>query len=426
MLKKHFVIILLIFSLFANFTGQAYAEEKQPDKIIEMEQKIDLLQEQLKVMQDELEKLKKEKEESKPVLTPQQEDEELLRQLQEEMLLEDEKERAETTPRAGNTAFNPEISVNVDFLWNLNHNKRIDGGSPFNIREAEIAFQSKIDPWSDLNVFAGIHNENGQVHTHLEEAYATFYKLPLGLQMKAGKFLTAFGKDNLIHQHDRPYVDMPNAVRNFLGDEGMAGTGLSASAIIPLGNIYGEVILEAINDENSASFTGGSSGKLLYNGHLRLYADLNDSSNLELGYSHLRGFNDEAVSRLTKLNGVDLTYRWRPVDRGRYNSLLLRGEYFWSDRENNYRSISSSGYYGHTQYQLNRNWYIGCRYDYSEFPNLIDANERAISGILTYYPTEFSYYRLQYKKTDRNYALPLEQWLFQMNFLIGPHGAHKF
>ena len=181
-----------------------------------------------------------------------------------------------------------------------------------------------------------------------------------------------------------------------------------------------------INDESDISFSNGSSGKPLYLGHLRTYMDLTESSNLELGYSYLTGCNNALTSKLTTIQGADLTYRWKPLQRGSYNSFLLRGEYLWSNRNNNNSTVNSSGYYGFAQYQLNRNWYIGTRYDNTGYPELVNSREQSYSGILTYYPTEFSFYRLQWKKTDPSFAPGFNQWLFQMNFSIGPHGTHKF
>ena len=447
MFRKKLVFLLIFSFLFMYISPLAFAADKKAaskkvkdkpkteEKIEKMETQIDTLQKQLQSLQEELERMKKEKEQEKaqqpaPAAIPAEpapdDDEAQLKKLQEEMQSDKYGEAHSPSERQTGNVFNPDISVNGDFVWQLNHNKEVDGGNPFNLRELEFGYEGKIDPWSTMNAYVGLHNHDGQTHVHLEEAYATLNKLPLGLKMKVGKFFLDFGKDNTLHQHARPYVDVPLFVKNYLGDEGMGGSGFSISSMVPLGKIYGEVTLEAVNDENSRSYTNGKSGRPLYNGHFKLYTDLSKSSNLELGYSRMQGFNDEAARRLTTIQGMDLTYRWRPLDRGRYNSLMVRGEYLWSDRENNLSNRDTDGYYGFAEYQMNRNWFLGARYDYSEFPNLVNSHEQATSGILTYKPTEFSYYRLQYKKTTRNYARDLTEWWFQMNFLVGPHGAHEF
>jgi len=441
MFRKVFIIMLLVFLFILNYNGVVYSLDKSKNKnkekrksserIDKLEKKINGLQKQLMFLQGELEKIKKERagklspaETSKP---PMDDDEALLKKLQEEAKLDKDKEslRVSSGKQTGNV-FNPDISVNADFIWQLNHNKKVDGGNPFRLSELELAFKGKVDPWSSLNAFIGMHQHGDETHIHIEEAYANLHKLPLEFQLKAGKFYTYFGKDNKTHHHARPYVDVPTFVRNYLGEEGISGTGFSLRKVIPIGNIFGEAVIEAFNDENSLTFSGGKSGKPIYNGHFRLYTDLSDSSNIEIGYSHLRGFNNEAANRLTKIQGMDLTYRWRPVKRGKYNSMLLRGEYLWSDRENAERQVKTEGYYALAQYQMNRNWYVGARYDYSGFPNLINSHEKSISGILTYRPTEFSFYRLQYKNTKSNFKKSRNEWWFQMNWTIGPHGAHGY
>jgi hypothetical protein len=408
------------------------------DQFDKLMQKLDSLQNQINNLNQELETIKGEKPTvpSKGMKTPAQtadavdededEDDELLKQLQREMGKCEAEVPVTPATAIGDTKMNPNIAVTGDFVWNMNHNKDRDGGGPFNLREIGVEFQSNIDPWSSAKVAVGIVNEDGEYKAGIEEAYISYHKMPFGTKLKAGQFFLPFGKDNELHQHSRPYVDVPNVVENFLEPGNLPGTGVMLSALLPTGNVYTEVIGSVINDQSSRSFTEGASGKPLYFGRLRSFLDINDSSNIELGYSHLRGYNDEDATRLTQINGLDVTYRWRPLMRGKYQSLMLRGEYLQSRRNDIDGVINSKGYYGLAQYQMNRNWYIGGRYDFSEFPDLINANEKAYSAFLTYFPTEFAYYRLQYKDTRRNFAPNYRQLMFQVNFMMGPHGAHSF
>jgi hypothetical protein len=327
----------------------------------------------------------------------------------------------------GDADANPKISLIGDFIWNINHNKGLDGGDPFEIREIELGFQDAIDPWTKAVVYLSLSKDDtGKYTFEPEEAYVTFNKMPFKTQMRMGEWRLPFGKDNPLHPHAKPYVDQPDVITNFLGPDGMKGTGMEVSTLLPTGKLYTELIGDVVNDQNDASFSNGASGKPLYLAHLRMFSDLDESSNLELGYSFLNGYNNDIASQLTLIQGADLTYRWKPLKSGNYTSFLLRGEYLWSHRCNPDRTVDSSGYYGLAQYQLNRNWYIGARYDNTGYPDLINCREHALNGILTYFPTEFSFYRLQWKKTVRDFAPDYCQWLFQMNFSIGPHGTHKF
>ena len=401
------IVLLVLFSFFVLLTP-VFAQEQAEDYGV----KIKALEDKLQQIQQELEQLKQEQKE---------------KEAQKEAPKEEapsSEEAVPTTTKSASSA-NPDISLIGNLIWKINHNKDIDGESPFNLSDLELAIQHNIDPFSRADVF--LHYHDG--HIHACEAYATLYKVPFDfLQTKAGIFKTSFGKVNTIHRHEQPWVDQPTMITNFFGGEGISGTGLSTKTVIPLGDVYSELVFEGFNDENSRSFSGGTSGKPLYNARFKAYADLSDTTNMELGLSHLQGYNDASCNYMTNINGVDLTYRWRPSLRAKYNSLLLRGEALFSNRQNpGGQVINNKGFYGYGQYQLNRNWYIGARYDYSEFPDLLNnIYEKAWSGILTYYPSEFMTYRLQYKDIDRSYASKLHELWFQVIFNIGPHGAHEF
>ncbi|MHC9540112.1 MAG: hypothetical protein AB9903_11380 [Vulcanimicrobiota bacterium] len=406
---KKVLVFFVLFMVFLSLTMPIGAEENGGAN-----DRIKVLEEKLQVLQRELEELKQKQREA---------DEKRKEQAQKEE--EAPKDEQPSSAPAAASSTNPNISLIGELIWKMNHNKHVDGGSPFQPSNVELAFQSNIDPFSRADVFLHYHDD----HLHVCEGYATLYKVPFSfLQTKAGKFKTCFGKVNAIHHHEQPWIDEPNMITNFFGGEGIAGQGLSMKSVIPTGDVYTELVVEGFNDENSRSFSGGTSGIPLYNGHLKAYADLNDESNIELGVSHLRGYNNAACTCMTAINGADVTYRWRPAQKSKYNSLLLRGEALFSQRNNpGGQVISSKGFYGFGQYQLNRNWYVGGRYDYSEFPDLLNSvNEKAWSGILTYYPSEFMTYRLQYKNTERSYASRLQELWLQLQFNIGPHGAHDF
>ena len=78
------------------------------------------------------------------------------------------------------------------------------------------------------------------------------------------------------------------------------------------------------------------------------------------------------------------------------------------------------------QYQFGRRWFAGVRYDNSQrafAPNLRDTGG---SFILTYWPSEFSQIRGQYRHTHYGEGRTANEGLFQFIFAIGAHGAHPF
>ena len=52
--------------------------------------------------------------------------------------------------------------------------------------------------------------------------------------------------------------------------------------------------------------------------------------------------------------------------------------------------------------------------------------DSGFSGILTYWPSEFSQIRGQYRYTKYAEGITANELLFQLQFSIGAHGAHTF
>jgi hypothetical protein len=176
----------------------------------------------------------------------------------------------------------------------------------------------------------------------------------------------------------------------------------------------------------SEVFSAPSRGDLAYVGHLRAYQDLNESSNLDLGGSFAYGHNDAGPDSTTRLFGVDATFRYRPLRRAIYSRFLARSEFVWSQREEEAGRLDAFGMYAFGEYQFARRWFGGLRYDYAERatnPFLID---KGASLVLTFWPSEFSQIRAQYRHTRFGEGNSADELLFQLLFAIGAHGAHAF
>ena len=68
-----------------------------------------------------------------------------------------------------------------------------------------------------------------QFGVEVEEAYGTTLALPWNLQLRAGQFLTRFGRINSTHPHTWAFLDQPLVVGTFFGGEGNRGLGLEVS-----------------------------------------------------------------------------------------------------------------------------------------------------------------------------------------------------
>lgn len=295
--------------------------------------------------------------------------------------------------------------------------------------EAELAVQSVVDPYARADFFLSVARDpaSGTFGLDLEEGYLTTLDLPAGLQLKAGKFRSSFGKINTIHPHALPFVDMPDVYVRYLGDEGLKDEGFSLSWLVPNPwDFYQELTFEATRGpDDNPSFVRSSVDRYLYVAHLKNFWDLTDNATFELGLSAAGGQNDSSFA--TVLGGIDLTYKWKPLQFNTYQSFVLQAEAVVSSkRMSGIETVKSWGMYALATYQIGKRWFLTGRFDYSNVPNNALFVERAYSGVLGWYATEFQKIELEYKETTSNMLPTMHQAWIRSVFVIGAHGAHAY
>jgi hypothetical protein len=75
---------------------------------------------------------------------------------------------------------------------------------------------------------------------------------------------------------------------------------------------------------------------------------------------------------------------------------------------------------------LNRRWTVGGRFDRSGHATDARLTDNGFSTILTYWPSEFSQIRGQYRYTNYAEGRSANELLLQLIFSLGAHGAHPF
>jgi len=333
---------------------------------------------------------------------------------------------AGSLPVYGNTSalskiFNPDMAVIGNFIGAAGKNT-IDPIPALRLNEAEMSFQAIVDPYARADFFLSASPDGLEV----EEGFLTFPTLPGGLLMKVGKLKAQFGKVNTMHSHVLPWVDEPLAMRNLLGgDEGINDSGISVSKLILNPVLFLEATGEVYNGDNGV-FKSQKRGDLTYVGRLRGYRDISESMNLDVGTSVAYGHNAAGPDFTTRLYGIDATLRYRPLQEALYKKAMLRTELFWSRRDQPVLDGKAFGAYVSGDYQLTRRLFGGARYDLSD--RAADASLRDKSGslLLTYWPSEFSQIRGQYRRTRYAEGVAANEILFQFLFSIGAHGAHVF
>ena len=329
-------------------------------------------------------------------------------------------------PVYGNTGaaskiFNPDIAVIGNFLGAVGRNP-IDPAPVLELGEAEATFQAVVDPYARADFFLAFSPEG----VEMEEGFLTLTSLPGGLLAKVGKMKQQVGKVNTLHAHALSSVDRPLASINLLGgEEGLADSGISVSKLI----LNPVLFLEATGElyqGNSGVFQSHERSDVSWAGRLRGYRDITESSNVDIGVSMARGHNDAGPDFTTRLFAVDATFRYRPLQRALYRRFLGRTELFWSRREQEDGTVPAFGMYVSGDYQFARRWFAGARYDWSERAFDASLKDKGPSLLLTFWPSEFSQVRGQYRRINFAEGTTSNELLFQFLFSIGAHGAHVF
>src|SRR5712691_1999578 len=332
---------------------------------------------------------------------------------------------------------NPDISLIGDFIGTAGHNI-VSPSRSLELHESEVGMQAIIDPYARADAFISF----GETGVNVEEGYVTFTSLPAGLLMKVGKRRADFGKVNTIHNHALPYIDRPLATNNLVGGEdGIDDAGISISHFLPAPkNWFAEGTAQVFRGDSSTVYAANRREDLSVVGHVRGYRDLSESTNLDLGVSYSRGHSnlgaDFGSNFFTNLYGADATLRWKPLRRAIYKNFLLRTELFWSARDqlspvSIFQTQHAFGMYTSAEYRVNRRWTVGGRFDRSGRATNANLTDTGFSGILTYWPSEFSQIRGQYRFGHLALGAPGEfsnanEFLFQFLFVMGAHGAHPF
>ena len=333
---------------------------------------------------------------------------------------------AESLPQSGNPSalskvFNPDMAVIGNFVGAAGKNE-VNPFPSLRLNEAEVSFQAIVDPYARADFFLAASPEGLEV----EEGFITFPTLPGGLLMKVGKMKAQFGKVNTMHSHTMAWVDAPLPMQNLLGgDEGFNDSGISVSKLILNPVIFLEATGEVFNGDNTL-FKSYQRSDLNYLGRLRGYRDVTEAINLDVGTSFVYGHNDAGPDFTTRVYGIDATLRYRPLQEALYKKILVRTELFWSRRQQPIGDAKAFGAYLSGDYQLTRRVFAGARVDFSD--RAADASLRDKSGslLLTYWPSEFSQIRTQYRHTLFAEGIRANELLFQFLFSIGAHGAHVF
>lgn len=346
----------------------------------------------------------------------------------------------------------------VQALQPGDHDPRVRG---FTIPNVELSLDGAVDPY-----FKGVANivfkidPEGETGVELEEVYGLTTSLPANLQVKFGQFFAEFGRQNTQHPHSWAFVDQPLALNRMFGPEGLRSQGARLSWLLPT-SFYSEALLGVFNSlgETTWSFRSPESGEihggvpsertvngagdLLIVPRFATSFDLTETQTVLLGFSGAFGPNNSGPSARTRVYGVDGYWKWKPAaaEAGfpflSMQAELLSRVYDAADRQDAdgallpAEKLKDRGGYAQLLWGIKPRLVAGLRGEQSTgdagaFESELRLDRTRISPNITWYPTEFSKFRVQYNLDDRKGLGRDHSLWFQLEFLLGAHASHKF
>lgn len=314
----------------------------------------------------------------------------------------------------------------------------------FNLQQLELSIGSVVDPYFrfDANIVFT------QFGVEIEEAYGTTLALPANLQVRAGQFLTRFGRLNATHPHAWDFVDQPFAVGRVFGGEGNRGLGTELSWLTPL-PWYVEVLgsaTDAAGEGTARSFLGASNERVLspldlqLTGVVKQFFPLSDNLSLMWGLSAATGPNATGYRNRSDVYGTDVYLRYRPITESSTTLVTLQTEVFYRRRQVPGDVLTDVNAYTQAAWRFSQRWATALRYelgtpakgeDGAAVTDPLDPDwtedRHRVSANVTFWPTEFSRIRLQ-GATDRAgwRESPDYSVFLALELVTGAHGAHAF
>lgn len=328
----------------------------------------------------------------------------------------------------------------------------------FTLQNLEVVFDGAVDPYfrGQANVILQI-TPDGETNVELEEAFATTSSLPADLQVKAGQYLTEFGRINTSHPHAWDFVDQPIVSARMFGGDGLRSVGARLSWLMPT-PFYSELFLSLQNARGETLTSFGAvegdtafgrpivgsdvagAGDLLVTPRWAGSFELTDTQTLVVGSSSASGPNGTGPDGKTRIDGVDLFWKWKsPTAEKGFPFVKVQAEGMWrrydaaATETLPAETFRDHGAYAQVLWGWKPRWVVGARFDRTggddggaalDEPALDERTRYSL--VATWYPTEYSKLRLQYSRDDRTAFADAHTVWAQFEFLLGAHAAHKF
>ncbi|MBL4820699.1 MAG: outer membrane beta-barrel protein, partial [Gammaproteobacteria bacterium] len=385
-----------------------------------------------------------------------------------------------STPPSGTNSFNPAISLILDGRFASFDNNPEDyelpgfalgneaglGQKGLSVGHSELVMSANIDDKFFGKMTLAFAEHEGETETELEEAFVQTLGLGNGFTIKAGRFFSEIGYLNQQHAHARDFADAPLIYRGLFGDQ-LIDDGVQMTWLAPT-DTFLQLGTELLSGSRFPA-GGTTNGVGAWTAFADMGGDIGIEHSWQLGLSHWQADNIKgrdsgghahgggagetpSFSGDSKINALDLVYKWAPNGNPNNRNFKFQFEYFDRKEDGEVAMLDSGpplemtsydghqkGWYAQATYKFQPQWQAGLRYDWldsndrgSDVDVLTEAgldNEghtpKRYSATLEWLPSEFSRLRLQYNR-DQSYEETDNQFFLQYTMSLGSHGAHQF
>ena len=332
---------------------------------------------------------------------------------------------------------------------------------------SDLSASGPLGPYFKAQLTAVAETHDGKLEKAVEEAWLETTSLPLGLQLRGGRFASQVGYQNAQHSHADDFVERPLLYRALLGGH-WSDDGLRLNWTAPSAQ-YLMFGVEAFRGKRLVAEAANAPGQL---GAVAFVAKLGDDFNRDnswqLGLSHIRnrreaaledahGHHDEHEDDHDDHGGeeahgahahhgaqfsgrktwmLDATWKWSPNGNNRQEQLKLGLE---TARTTGLNRFASSGdrHQSHALsavWRFNPSWEVGARTDWLKVSqphgdHFDAAQMREHAVMVVYKPTHMQSVRVQYttQRDVKGFDAPAKNAV-QLQYVLafGAHGAHPF
>ncbi|OED41682.1 hypothetical protein ACH42_13305 [Endozoicomonas sp. (ex Bugula neritina AB1)] len=357
--------------------------------------------------------------------------------------------------------FSPDFSMILDGHYKSSSSALSETEKGFGLGHTELSISAPVDDLFFGKLTGVVHQHDSKTEFELEEAFIQTLSTPMGLSIRAGRFLSNIGYLNSQHSHTDSFTDRPAAYRAMLGAH-YYDDGARMEFLMPT-DFYWTLGTEAFSGKKmQAPHFSNPESVGVYTAYTKVGGDIGDSQSWQAGLSYLHNRNGiapvaaahdhedhdhhshshshshshNAQFTAKHLYGADFVWKWAPDGNYKYQNIALSGEYLRAQKftqAENTKKDYHDGWYLSGVYQFLPQWATGVRY--GEFNGTTihddhthDQKLKETELMISWSHSHFSTFRLQYTHQSGEGFDHINNNVITLQYImsLGAHDAHQF